>query len=283
MFVLFGTILSFFHLNCANAGEERFPGNENSFKEKEITREKAQNMISEILNYAADHRMTRIEKGALLTRLAEKKKKADCRDYAPDSMVNRRDLRNIYGELHQIIQEERRTKNEIRQRISILSQNTELSMELVTDRLKDLENKKLEGGERSDERLKRIEQDLLTLRIIKRVLEFIEKNPLVTDYFGFDMDDSEVFFEPPFDDKKPEECPMEKRMDFEKPVHHMGFRVLQRVRRLDKEIEFMKRRLNNAERELERFQEIYERLEETHPDVLERIEKELESGDHIEE
>ena len=192
-------------------------------------------------------------------------------------MVKRRDLRNIYGALHKVVQEERNIKKEMRSRISVLAGHPETSLKEINELIQKIERKQGQSDENSQHDPAIIEKDLITLRFMKRILEFTDQNPRIKDYFGFDMDNPDEMFSGKFVGKKPEECPMDMDMDFK--GHHMGLRVLQRVRRLDKEIEFMKRRLEKAEREIDQFEAIYEKLEESHPEVIRKIEEELQSGE----
>jgi hypothetical protein len=215
------------------------------------------------------------EQNALLDRLSELKKQNERDEMGPNKVIARRELEKTAGELHKILEQDRRITLEQKTIVEKLLSNREQTNDMIGREMEEF-RRKIERAEKNPEatpeRTVQWKKNLEDLENLQSLLEIFEKNPNALSLLGFGPS------APPPSPQQGEWYPgkyLEQRKGEISPDKgsrdRAGMRIFQQMNQLEKQIRFLKNQMERTEANFNDLRNTLNKLSERHPEILEEL------------
>jgi len=215
------------------------------------------------------------EQDQLLDRINILKDKNQTMAMGPDKILARRELEKTAGELHKILEEDRRMNKNQQTIIKKLLQNKEETFELLKTEKKNLEkqiNRMEKESDAPSEKTERVQNQLREIEKLVTSLEILDNNPDALSVLGLRPGDR---WSPRGSQRRQTGAYLSQKAPptrMETAIRQRGaVRIWQQLRSLEKQMQFLREQMNRTESELHNLQNIMHRIEERHPDFFEEI------------
>jgi len=213
----------------------------------------------------------------LLDRLSDIRENREEKGPGPGNIIARRGMERTSGELHQLLEENRKIAREQKTIVEFLLEHKEGSFAAIDSEKKRLEKeiRSARKSRRISEKAKSLERELQQLETARLTLEILDQNPDAMLILGISPD-------APPSPPDPESGEFRRRWRTDRHSfpekrerEHAGARIQQQIRNMQKQMKFLKNQMTRTERQLDYMEKIINNIQRNHPEYFEEIRDEI--------